>query len=152
MTDARSRLAITQGLPGSGKTTRARAWVAEKPEHRVRVNRDDFRTMTHAGRLGTSEQERQVTIASHAAILALLRAGYDVVCDDTNLDPARLPALLEVAAQAGATVERWDMTGVPVAECLRRNRRRHGPARVPDVVITSMNADFIQPSTEGAPA
>jgi hypothetical protein len=43
------KLVITRGLPGCGKTTRARAWVAEDPSRRVRVNRDDLRTMLSGG-------------------------------------------------------------------------------------------------------
>lgn len=151
----RPLLVVTLGLPGSGKSTRARRWVAAAPDRRCRVNRDDTRAMMHGGRLGTDVQEQQVTVATHAAILALLRAGWDVVCDDTNLDPARLPSLLEVAEQAGATVEIWDLRDVPVEECLRRNRLRHGSARVPDVVITGMYADYIEGrevTTEGATA
>ena len=46
-------LVITRGLPGSGKTTYARAWVAEDREHRARVNRDDIRQM-----LGDSGERR----------------------------------------------------------------------------------------------
>jgi predicted kinase len=31
------KLVITRGLPGSGKTTHAVAWVAEDPAHRARI-------------------------------------------------------------------------------------------------------------------
>lgn len=142
-------LIVTRGLPGSGKSTRARAWVTADPARRARVNRDDTRNSMHGGRLGTETQEEQVTIATHAAILALLRAGYDVVCDDTNLDPTRLPRLAELAELASAHLEVWDLTHVPIEECLRRNRLRRGPARVPDVVITGMWADYLESQQVG---
>ena len=70
-----STLYITRGLPGSGKTTRARAWVTEDPAHRARVNRDDTRTMLHGGRLGTAAQEKQVTSVRDAAVTELLKRG-----------------------------------------------------------------------------
>ena len=44
-----TNLIITRGLPGCGKTTYARAWVAEDREHRARVNRDDIRAMLEDG-------------------------------------------------------------------------------------------------------
>lgn len=36
-------LTITRGLPGSGKSTWAKAWTAADPTCRARVNRDDLR-------------------------------------------------------------------------------------------------------------
>ncbi len=78
-------LIITIGLPGSGKSTWAKAWVGEDPARRARVNRDDLRAMLHGGRVGTAWQERQVTLAQHAAVRALLLHGFEVMVDDTNL-------------------------------------------------------------------
>ena len=40
-------LVITRGLPASGKTTKAREWVAADPVRRARVNRDDVRAQLH---------------------------------------------------------------------------------------------------------
>jgi hypothetical protein len=60
-------LIITRGHPASGKSTRAIAWVAERPERRARVNRDCLRAMMHGGRLGTAEQEAMVTAAQHTS-------------------------------------------------------------------------------------
>lgn len=83
-----STLTITRGLPGSGKTTWAKAWVAEAPEARARVNRDDLRDMLYGTRHGlTFTQESVITEVSRAAVLALLKAGRDVVADDMNLRP-----------------------------------------------------------------
>lgn len=36
---------IIWGLPASGKSTWAKQWVLEDPEHRVRINQDDIRLM-----------------------------------------------------------------------------------------------------------
>jgi predicted kinase len=117
-------LYATCGLPGCGKTTRARAWVAEDRASRARVNRDDFRDMLSGGWLGTVAQEDQVTAAAHAAVEALLRAGYDVVCDDTNLRSEHLDALREIAGRCRAGFEVWDLTGVPLQVCIERDERR----------------------------
>lgn len=83
-----STLTITRGLPGSGKTTWARSWVAADPERRARVNRDDLRQQLFGAPHGlTFAQETAVTEASRATVLALLKAGRDVVADDMNLRP-----------------------------------------------------------------
>ena len=39
------KIIVLQGIPASGKSTWARQWVSEDPEHRVRFNRDDIRNM-----------------------------------------------------------------------------------------------------------
>ncbi|HEX2774665.1 MAG TPA: AAA family ATPase, partial [Micromonosporaceae bacterium] len=52
-----TRLIVTRGLPGSGKTTYARTLQPRV----VRVNRDDLRRMLHGGRFLTQWAEWQVT-------------------------------------------------------------------------------------------
>lgn len=39
------KIIVLRGLQGSGKSTWAKQWVNEDPEHRVRFNRDDVRNM-----------------------------------------------------------------------------------------------------------
>lgn len=117
-------LRITRGLPGSGKTTRARAWVAASPMTRVRVNRDDLRVMLHGDRLGRQWQEDQVTVAQQAMVSALLTAGLDVIADDTSLHPATMRAWQRLADRCGARVEIDDLTGVPVEVCIARDAAR----------------------------
>lgn len=138
-----STLTITRGLPGSGKTTRAKAWVAEDPTRRARVNRDDTRTMLQGGRLGTADQEKQVTRVTHGAIRELLKAGLDVVCDDTNLVQRYARDLRRVATLAGAGFEVWDLTDVSLAACIERDAMRNGPARVGEQVIRDLHARYI---------
>lgn len=138
------RLYVTRGLPASGKTTRARSWVAKDPQRRVRVNRDDLRKMTHDGWTGERWHEDMVSYLQHPGVLVLLQAGYDVVVDDTNLNPLALEALEGIAAVAGTELEIWDMTGVPLYECLLRNNRRLGtPEYVPTGEIQRMWSSFI---------
>lgn len=131
-----SKLIITRGLPGSGKSTWAKAWVAEDPTNRARVNRDDIRAMLHGGRLGTSVQEQQVTKSTHPTIASLLRAGVDVVADDTNLPYQIVRRLRQIAEQAGAGFEVRDFTDVPVDECIRRDTARD--QKVGEKVIRGM--------------
>lgn len=119
-------LTITVGLPGSGKST----WAKQQPG--VRVNRDDLRAMLVAGPWphGDRAAEDMCTVAQHAQISALLGAGIDVICDDTNLRPDVVRALTDLAERAGAVVRVVDLTGVPVEECIRRDALRPEGERV----------------------
>ena len=114
-------LTITRGLPGSGKTTWARQQGGA-----VRVNRDDLRRMLHGGAIGLGWAEVQVTVAQRALIDALLRAGLNVICDDTNLRASVVRELRQLAGACGADVVVRDFTDVPLEECLRRDALRDG--------------------------
>jgi predicted kinase len=143
-----NRLIVTRGLPASGKTTRARTWAAEDPAGRARVNRDDLRSMLHGGWLGIAENEAQVTVIQRTGVLALLGAGIDVIADDTNLRDDVMERWRELADQAGAQLDVWDFTGVPLSECLRRNARRAADEHVPPPVIRDMHARYLHHAGE----
>ena len=98
-----TNLIITRGVPGCGKTTRAKKWVAKSPAHRARINRDDLRETMHGGSYG-NVTEAQVTAVQHAGVLTLLRAGISVVVDDTNSNPATMATLRLLGVDAGAEV------------------------------------------------
>lgn len=141
-------LYATRGIIGSGKTTRARAWVAVDPAGRARVNRDDIRRMAHGGawvaRDDSSPGTERATLAVRdAAISALLGCGIDVVCDDTNLPSRTVRDLRRIAAAAGAQFEVWDLTDVPLDECIRRDTARGGRAQVGEQVARDQYARFV---------
>jgi predicted kinase len=94
-----TELILTRGLPSSGKTTWALAWVAEDEENRARVNRDDLRQTLYGRHWPVPE--RQVTVAQHAAVRALLEAGVSVVVDDTNLRARHARDYADIAADLG---------------------------------------------------
>jgi predicted kinase len=124
---------ITRGLPGSGKTT----WARQQPGA-VRVNRDELRQMLHGGPLGVGWAEVQVTVAQRAQIEALLRAGANVICDDTNLRARVARELAELGLRCGAEVVFREFTDVPLDECIRRDAERPAEVRVGEEVIRTM--------------
>ena len=130
-------LTITRGLPGSGKTT----WARERPA--ARVNRDDLRLMLHGAAGYQGWAERQVTVAEHAQIEALLRAGVDVVCDDTNLRHRTVRDLHDLAVRAGATFAVHDLTEVPLEVCLARDAARTDRPPVGAAVIRDMHRRYL---------
>jgi predicted kinase len=131
-------LTITRGLPGSGKTTRAKRWVDEDPAKRARVNRDDLRAMLHGG---YADVERQINAARDGAITALLKAGVDVVADDTNLRSRYAREMRSLARSAGAEFEVWDLTDVPLEVCVERDAGRAAP--VGERVIRGMHERYL---------
>lgn len=143
-----SALTICRGLPGSGKTTWAKTWVAEDPGQRARVNRDDLRAMLHDGVHIKGATEPRIIAARDAQITALLRAGVDVVCDDTNLPLRTVRDLVAIAQRAGADVSVQDFTGVPLDVCIERDAAR--TRTVGEQVIRDMHARFLR--TTGLPA
>lgn len=118
-----STLYLTVGLPGSGKSTYAKRWVALDPSTRFRLNRDCFRDMGRPG-CYTPGAEIAVTVAIHGAARDLLLTGYDVICDDTNLRPEVVDEWRSLAIDAGADMEVVDFTLVPVDVCIERDAGR----------------------------
>lgn len=75
---------FTKGLPGCGKSTWAKQWVAENPTGRVRVNKDDLREVLHGGKFSRGN-EKMVLAVEESAIAEAVRSGRDVVVDNTHL-------------------------------------------------------------------
>jgi predicted kinase len=149
-------LHITRGLPASGKSSEAKQWVAENPHARARLTRDELRRDMHGGWHRRPEEdalpegcvmstEDQVTIAQHAAALALLRHGVSVIIDDTNLEDRHVAALLRIAMAARSKVRFIDLRHVPLEVCQQRNAARSGDEHVPPEVIERMWCDHIAP-------
>lgn len=84
---------IARGIPGSGKSTWAAQWVAEDPENRVRVNRDDIRmelfnqwiVIDPNTGYPSKKHEEMVTNVEQKRVLQALREGKSVCSDNTNL-------------------------------------------------------------------
>lgn len=132
-------IVLTRGLPASGKSTHAKAWVAADPKNRIRVNRDDIRAMQGITTgVGTHEQENLVTLIEEGVVREALKKGKHVVIDATHL--------------RAAYVKKWAGFGeiqirdfvVPVDELVRRdNTRAHqGERAVGERVIRDMAQRF----------
>lgn len=80
-----TKVILTRGLPASGKSTWAKAWVAADPSSRVRVNRDDIRFQLYGSYWGDGVDENVVTKVEEAMVKAAVDAGKEVVVDATHL-------------------------------------------------------------------
>lgn len=131
-----SKLILTRGIPASGKSTWAKAWVQEDPEKRVRVNRDELRRML----FGATElklaypQEVQVSEVEKAIAKGALEKGKDVVVDATNLRARFVQPWFAL----GYEVEFKDFE-VTLSEAIGRNTERGMP--IPDEVIEQFYRD-----------
>lgn len=148
----RAILTACRGLPGSGKTYWARAWlewmaIEGHRGHLVRVNRDDLRRMMFDSdyRKPTEFIELRVTAAQHAMISALLRMGVSVIVDDTNLYPEHMQLLRELARKCRAEFVIRDFTAVPLDICIARDVLRPDP--VGEEIIRDMWARHLAPRT-----
>lgn len=73
------KIILCRGIQGSGKTTWAKQWVLEDPEHRVRFSDSDIRDML--GKHQAPEREVLVNAMRRQFIITALRKCYDVVID-----------------------------------------------------------------------
>lgn len=143
-----STLTITRGVPGCGKTTHAKVWVSQD-SNRSRVNRDDLRETLHGGAQGWPRVlEDAVTVAHHASVRALLKAGRDVIVDDQSLSNPSVKIWMKVAAEVGSDFDIVDFTNVPLETCIERDERRFTEGgrdhRVGAKYITSQYNRFIK--------
>lgn len=138
----KQQVIIYKGLPASGKTTDCKKWVDEDPINRVRVNKDDLRSLLHNGKYSKGN-ERQVLKVEESIILQALKDGYSVAIDNTHLVTnnvginthyLRIKTLLDNAGyytdkdfkQHSKYVELIvkDFTDVSPEECIQRDLKR----------------------------
>lgn len=150
----RPTLIVTRGLPASGKSTAAIAWVQANPDWRTRINRDDLRDMAHGRRLGTGAQEAIVSGIQHSGARTALAHGTDVIADDTNLTNGAVNAWARIAEEMDADFEIWDFRAVDVEVCIARDAQRPGLDCVGEDVIRRMHEEHILAgaATDSVPA
>lgn len=118
-----SKLIITRGLPASGKSTWAKQWVLEDPEHRVRINQDDIRLML--GKYWVPSREKLVQEIQFDAIVEALSRGFNVVIDNTNLNKKVLEKFDRlIRTFEDYEIEYKDFFDTPLSVCIERDKNR----------------------------
>lgn len=141
-----NKLIICRGLPASGKTTWAKEWVMRDPNHRIRVNQDDIRLML--GKYWVPDREKLVRIILYNAVARAMQYRFNIVVDNTNLNPEilnKLETLVENCNRdfkVSYTIQYEDFFNVSLGECLRRNEIRNASlpkdTQIADEVIVGM--------------
>lgn len=124
-----AKLTIVRGVSGSGKST----W--SRQQNAVVVSRDDIRNMqfpVHAenhrdyysqDKEVLSRCERIVTEIQDASVAGLLKAGFDVIVDNTNTEWKFVKALAKIGYRCGAEVE-VKTFDIPWMEAVKRDKAR----------------------------
>lgn len=124
------KLILTRGIQGSGKSTWARQWVVEDPEHRIRINNDDMRNML--GKYWVPSREELITHSKNLLAIHAMMLGYDIVIDNMNLNPKEIKFWEDIVNTHNVEgkykyeIEYKDFF-IPLEECIRRDAMRPNP-------------------------
>jgi predicted kinase len=151
------KVLILKGLPASGKSTYARELVDRG--NWVRVNKDDLRLQLHNSKW-SKNKEKIVESARDAIIVTALKAGQNVVVDDTNFSPRHKRRITQVVDEVRhdlhTSIEIEEkFFEIDVEEAIARDAKRR-----PDIVhktvgakiIRSMYNQFLRKRTSPPPA
>ena len=137
------KIILCRGIQGSGKTTWAKQWVLEDPEHRVRFNNDDIRNML--GKYWVTSREPLVHALKRQFIITSIKLGYDIVIDNMNLNPKEAEFYEQYIDVHNQTVEelrkelrlnpqddfkyelKFKDFFIPLQECIERDSKRPNP-------------------------
>lgn len=135
-----AELTIVRGLPGSGKTTWAKA-----QKNAWRVNRDDIRAQyTGVWDYNDRQMENLVTTLQSERIKELLEKDCHVIVDDVNLDWTHVQLLIRLATSMRSrtvVVQVKEFLHVPVLVCIARDAQRPNP--VGEDVIRGMYRKYM---------
>jgi tRNA uridine 5-carbamoylmethylation protein Kti12 len=121
-----NKIILTQGIQGSGKTTWAKAWVAEDPEHRIRINNDDITSMWGQP-FGTPGLYERLRMFRQLMITRAIQDNLDIVVDNMNLSTSSLKEVQEIVKNFDYVIEYKDFTKVPLEVCIERDSKRPNP-------------------------
>lgn len=140
-----NRIILCRGIQGSGKSTWAKQWVTEDPEHRVRFNNDDIRNML--GVYWVPTREHIIYALRYQFLHSAMFYGYDIVIDNMNLNDNEVEFYKRVVeshndpkgmipdiVQSHYVLEFKDFP-TPLEECIERDSKRPNP--IGAEVITS---------------
>lgn len=153
-------LVIPRGLPGSGKSTYARA-RASAADRTVVVSLDSLREMLKGSRKafhkakGSSQPKVSASLTgvvvdtALAMTESLLKAGYSVVYDAQNLNLRGVEELRKLAEECNAEVEVVPMPTLSLAELLERNLVRPKDDQVPEEYLVRQYQTYTRDTPAG---
>ena len=119
------KIVLCRGIQGSGKSTWARKWVLEDPEHRVRFNNDEIRNML--GKYWVPSREHLVTDIKKDFMVSAMEFGYDIVIDNMNLNPKEVKYYKDLVDSTLGYVNCYSLEFqdffIPLEVCIERDSK-----------------------------
>lgn len=132
-----AKIILCRGIQGSGKTTWAKQWVLEDPEHRVRFNNGDIRNML--GKYWVPSREGLIKDLRGTFLWNSMFYGFDIVIDNMNLNPKELEyynkvldnwndpeVIIPIVVRQRYSLE-FKNFFTPLQECIERDSKRPNP-------------------------
>lgn len=126
------KIILTRGIPASGKSTWAKQEVLKDPEHSVRINRDDLRSMS--GQYWVPAREGYILSCKRMLLHNAVCFSFDtIIIDDMNLNPKDIDDAITIVEEANMLikdtdnkykVEFKDFTNIPLDICIKRDSKR----------------------------
>jgi predicted kinase len=137
------KIIIFKGLPGSGKTTKARLIQKENPGEFMRLNKDDLRAMLENS--SNLVPEDLVVRTRDFMLRKALEMGKSVIIDDTNLNPYHEKRIREIVGEK-AEIEIIDLTNLSLDQVIEQDKGRE--KKVGNDVIMNMYNKFIKENNQ----
>lgn len=129
------KVILTVGIPGSGKSTWAKAEIAKDPANWVRVNNDDLRAMMN-GSVWSSDYEKMITDTRNYLIRDALKRNKHVIIDNLNLNRRHFADVCKIAKSLNKNIQVFEKDFfIDLEEAIARDAKREGKASVGEVVI-----------------
>lgn len=136
---------MLKGLQGSGKSTWAIQEVANNPNKYKRLNKDEMRAMFDAS-VWNNDNERFLLKMQEYIVMEALKAGKDVIIDDTNFDDKHFRRMCSIAASSNRTITVYEKYfPIEVSVAIERDSKRAKP--VGEKVIRSYHDRYIKDKT-----
>jgi len=130
------KLILCKGIPASAKSTWARELIDKEPEKWKRINKDDLRLMLDNNKW-SKKNEQCVLKIRDLLITQFMEDGYNIIVDDTNLDPKHEKRMREI-------IEKWNFDiGLGFDKSMNIDPDKpnecdgHGIVRTPDGIDTN---------------
>lgn len=132
------KIIIMRGIPGSGKTTKAKSYVNKGFK---KVGKDELRRMINDYSLDNSD-ENMIQRIQEDVIKNFMTFGRNIVIDNTHARYKYIDSLIKYITAVKSSVDydysiEIDFIDTPLDVCLERNSKR-GSDVVPESVIRKM--------------
>lgn len=129
------KVILTVGIPGSGKSTWAKAEIAKDPDNWVRINNDDLRAMMN-GSVWSSDYEKIITDTRNYLIRDALKRNKHVIVDNVNLNRRHFDDVCRIAKSLNKNIQVFEKDFfVELEDAIARDAKREGKASVGEAVI-----------------